>query len=236
MQNTDTVTLMQKKMAEGIDFYAVGNEPSWSVDIDFEKFMRFKSLTELPEMNTPPGKEDKAQDAEVTRYFAQTEIGTLIVTVSKGQCTDTMSGDLFPFRVRVDVKRATEPDYTSFEGCGTYVVDYRLNDIWVLTMFNQEPLNKEDFAKGLPVIEFHLSDNRISGSTGCNRMTGGFEVRGNKITFSQMATTRMACPNMESENRFLKAFTGRTLNYSLDGGRLRLKNDEGITLEFKKTD
>jgi len=236
MQNTDTLKLMQKKMAEGIDFYAVGNEPSWSVDIDFDKFMRFKSLTELPEMHTPPGKEDRAQDADVTRYFAQTESGTLIVTVLKGKCSDTMSGEPILFRVRVDVKRATELDYTSFEGCGVYVVDYRLNDIWVLTMFNHKPLNKEDFAKGLPMLEFHLNDNRVFGSTGCNRMTGGFEVRGNKITFSQMATTRMACPNMEFENRFLKALTGGTLNYSLDRGRLMLKNDEGITLEFKKTD
>ena len=123
-----------------------------------------------------------------------------------------------------------------FEGCGRYVVDYRLNDIWVLTGFNQQSLEGVDFAKGLPVVEFHLTDNRVFGSTGCNRISGGFEAKGKTITFSQMAITRMACPNMAFERDFLKAITRNTLNYALDKGKLILTNDEGVQLEFKKTD
>lgn len=96
MPKTATLVFMQQKLAQGIGFYGVGNEPSWAVDIDFDKGMRFKSLTELSEFNTPPGREDKAQDADVTRFFSQTEAGTLIVTVMREQCTDPMSGELFP--------------------------------------------------------------------------------------------------------------------------------------------
>jgi hypothetical protein len=59
-KNTDTLIRMQEKMKQGIDFYALGSQPSWSLDIDFDKFMRFKSLTALPELNTPPGREAKA--------------------------------------------------------------------------------------------------------------------------------------------------------------------------------
>jgi heat shock protein HslJ/uncharacterized membrane protein len=236
MLNTHTLMRMQEKMNEGIDFYAAGSEPSWSLDIDFDKYMRFQSLTELSELNTPPGREAKAQDADVTSYRARTEGGMLIVTIFKGPCKDTLSGETFPLKVRVDAKYTADADYMQFEGCGRYVVDYRLNDIWVLTTFNQQPLKGDDFAKGLPVVEFHLTGHRVSGSTGCNRISGGFETKGKTITFGQMATTRMACPNMAFEQDFLTALTGKKLTYTIGEGNLLLTDGEDIVMEFKKTD
>jgi heat shock protein HslJ len=124
-----------------------------------------------------------------------------------------MSGEIFPLKVRVDAKYTADTDYKQFEGCGRYVVDYRLNDIWVLTTFNDKKLKTEDFVKGLPVVEFHLNENRVFGSTGCNRMTGSFEAKGKKITLGKMATTRMACPSMDFEQQFLAAVTENTLDY-----------------------
>jgi heat shock protein HslJ len=41
---------------------------------------------------------------------------------------------------------------------------------------------------------------------------------------------------MAFEQDFLKAITRNTLNYALDKGRLILTDDEGMQLEFKKTD
>ncbi|MEN8691806.1 MAG: META domain-containing protein [Desulfobacterales bacterium] len=236
MLTNETLMLMRKKLDQGIDFYAFGNEPSWSLDIDFEKGMWFKSLTDLPEMNTPPGREDRAQDADVTRYFAQTEVGTLIVTVLRGECRDAMSGERFPFKSRVEVKRSVDADYTGFEGCGRYVMDSRLNDIWVLTLFGDRKLEAQDFRKGLPVLEFHLNENRVVGSTGCNQISGKFETRGNRITIGQLDTTRMACPNMAFEEEFLSAVTGETFHYAIDAGRLMLTGDNGVVLELRKTD
>jgi heat shock protein HslJ/uncharacterized membrane protein len=231
-----TLTLMQKKLAQGIGFYAVGNEPSWSLDIDFDKGMRFKSLTTVSELNTPPGREAKAQDADVTRYFAEIEAGTLIVTVLRGVCVDTMSGERFPYRVRTEAKRLIDTDYTLFEGCGRYVVDDRLNDIWVLTRLGNRTLTAEDFVKGLPAIEFHLADRRVTGNAGCNRLSGSFQARGDKITFGQLATTRMACPNMAVEREYLSMITDKTLRYAIDEGRLVLTDDKDITLAFYNTD
>jgi uncharacterized membrane protein len=236
MLTNETLMLMRKKLEQGVDFYAFGHEPSWSLDIDFEKGMWFTSLTDLPEMNTPPGREDKAQDADVTRYFAQTEEGTLIVTVLRGECTDAMSGEQFPFKARVDVKRSSDNDYTSFEGCGRYVMDSRLNDIWVLMLFGDRKLEAQDFRKGFPILEFNLNENRVVGSTGCNRISGKFETRGNRITIGQLATTRMACPNMAFEQEFLSAVTGEAFHYAIDAGRLMLTGDNGVVLELRKTD
>jgi heat shock protein HslJ/uncharacterized membrane protein len=236
MLTNETLMLMRKKLDQGVDFYAFGNEPSWSLDIDFEKGMWFTSLTDLPEMNTPPGREDKAQDADVTRYFAQTEAGTLIVTVLRGECTDEISGEQFPFKARVDVKRSSDNDYTSFKGCGRYAMDSRLNDIWVLTLFADRQLEAQDFRKGFPVLEFHLNENRVVGSTGCNQISGKFETRGNRITIGQLATTRMACPNMTFEQEFLAAITNKSFQYSIDAGRLMLTGDNGVVMELRKAD
>jgi heat shock protein HslJ/uncharacterized membrane protein len=236
MVEAGTLTLLQKKLAKGIGFYAIGNEPSWSLDIDFDKGMRFKSLTTVSELNTPPGREAKAQDADVTRYFTETEAGTLIATVLRGECVDTMSGERFPFRVRVEVKRSIDADYTLFEGCGYYVVDDRLNDIWVLTRLGNRTLTVEDFAKGLPIIEFHLADNRVAGNSGCNRLSGSFQAKGDKITIGQLATTRMACSNMAFEHKFLSMITNRTLRYTINDDHLVLTDDEDIILAFDKTD
>lgn len=50
--------------------------------------------------------------------------------------------------------------------------------------------------RGEVSLEF-TDDGRVAGSDGCNRVMGGWEADGNKITFSQMATTMMACPDID---------------------------------------
>jgi len=50
------------------------------------------------------------------------------------------------------------------------------------------------------------SGSRVQGSGGCNRFFGTFELRpGNRIRFSKIGSTMMACPGMESEAAFFRA-------------------------------
>jgi heat shock protein HslJ len=147
-----------------------------------------------------------------------------------------MSEEHFPYRVRTGAKRSIDADFTLFEGCGRYVVDYRLNDTWVLTRLGERILKTEDFSKGLPIIEFHLADSRVAGNSGCNGLSGSFQAKGNKVAFGQLATTRMACSNMAFEHKFLSMITNRTLRYTINGDHLVLTDDKDITLAFDKTD
>lgn len=56
-----------------------------------------------------------------------------------------------------------------------------------------------------PHIIFKSEDNRIVGSGGCNSFHGSFELKdGNRITLSKIAATKMACPDMNIEDRFFK--------------------------------
>src|SRR4029453_8993828 len=52
----------------------------------------------------------------------------------------------------------------------------------------------------------HPADERVSGSGGCNRFTGGYELAGDRLTFGRMAATMMACADaMDTEKAFLSA-------------------------------
>ena len=62
---------------------------------------------------------------------------------------------------------------------------------------------------------------KVQGSAGCNRMTGTYQLDGQKLKFGPLATTRMACPAMQTETAFLKALEATT-RYEVSGSSLTL--------------
>lgn len=77
---------------------------------------------------------------------------------------------------------------------------------------------------------------KITGHTGCNRMTGSFVLSGtNTIKFSPMAVTRMACldDNANSiERKFTTALT-EAGTWLIENETLLLKNGENIVARLK---
>lgn len=71
---------------------------------------------------------------------------------------------------------------------------------------------------------------RVSGSSGCNRLTGGFSLDGAQLRFLQVAGTRMMCPDgMALEQAFLNALAA-TRNHRIGEGRLWLLDERGEVL------
>jgi heat shock protein HslJ len=71
---------------------------------------------------------------------------------------------------------------------------------------------------------------RFSGADGCNRMTGGYTLKGNGIMFGQMASTQMACADTEDlARRFRSALKG-TSHWSMVNSRLQLLGATGKPL------
>ena len=80
-----------------------------------------------------------------------------------------------------------------------------LDGSWNIVELNGKVLNP---AETNQVIEFDVARHSLSGRAGCNRMMGQIEYsdsRKNIIKFPQVATTRMACPDMTVENNVLSA-------------------------------
>ncbi|RMD68651.1 MAG: META domain-containing protein, partial [Cyanobacteria bacterium J149] len=65
-------------------------------------------------------------------------------------------------------------------------------------------------------------ENRVNGFAGCNNFMGGFEIKeGNRLMLKQMASTMMACENMETEISFLRTLE-QVDNYTIKDGVLSL--------------
>ncbi len=76
---------------------------------------------------------------------------------------------------------------------------------WKLVRLGDAKVKGDDLRRQ-PQLVFDPATHRVGGSGGCNQITGGYELKGEKLTFGQMASTMMACANgMETEQSFLKA-------------------------------
>ena len=82
-----------------------------------------------------------------------------------------------------------------------------------------------------PFITLTSEGNRVKGHDGCNTLVGTYEIsEGNRIRFSQMASTRAMCRNIEIEGR-LKWALEMTDNYTLSAdGKYLLLNKARMAL------
>lgn len=224
----------QNKFLNGIDFFARGNEPNWVLDIDFQNGINFFTMDDI-KIITSSIEKIKSPDTVVTRYMAHTESEEIIISIIKGNCQDNMSGELFNYKVKVEVKSFEEKNYKVFNGCGKYLYDYRLNDIWVMENMTGVELKKEELLKGVPTFEFNLSEMKFSGHAGCNRLMGKIEVEGSKIKFGNIAATMMACPDMKVERAVVDALNKKEFTYKIENLKLLLENNS-VKIIFKKVD
>jgi len=84
-----------------------------------------------------------------------------------------------------------------------------------------------------PSLTLDPAAGRVSGSAGCNRFSGTYELSGNSLRFGPLATTRMACPPeiMAVEDAMLKALAGE-LAWSLQDGTLVLTREGRLVARF----
>jgi uncharacterized lipoprotein YbaY/heat shock protein HslJ len=80
-----------------------------------------------------------------------------------------------------------------------------------------------------PWIHLDPKKKRVTGSGGCNRINGSYEEGKGVLRFSQMISTRMACPSMETEAAFLRALQD-TRRFRIRGRFLELMDGRGNLL------
>jgi copper homeostasis protein (lipoprotein) len=116
------------------------------------------------------------------------------------------------------------------ETCGNPLVDSPLRGTyWKLVRLSDAPVRAADKQRE-PYLIFANGERRVSGSGGCNRMTGDFEVDGDKLRVRGMAGTMRACPTgMEQEQRFRQAMT-TVERYRIRGSHLELLDTAGAVV------
>ncbi|WP_426484486.1 META domain-containing protein [Flavobacterium sp. 2] len=216
-------------------FKGTGNEPFWGIKIGNEEIV-FTSLIPGKEKLVFPAVEAiKAMDANVKMYKVSNESASAIITIQQLDCQDSMSGAISPYSVKVEIKNNSELETKKLSGCGKYLTDYRLHDIWVLEELNGYKVFATDFQREFPRLEINSTENRFSGFGGCNSITGQIFFEKDVLRFTKVISTLMACAPGNKEGDFLKALQSTT-TYSIGNNQLILSNPSGKLAVFKKVD
>lgn len=92
---------------------------------------------------------------------------------------------------------------------------------WKVISIMGKKINPGNQPDGFPTLNFG-NNNKLFGSTGCNRFIGSFKTDKNLISLEPGAVTKMHCPNIPEET-FLSAIK-RVKEFKLEGNTLTLLN------------
>jgi heat shock protein HslJ len=104
------------------------------------------------------------------------------------------------------------------------------NTTWTLVAHGDPNYPQVVLPGGQITATFDLNEGKVSGDAGCNNYFAGFELDGNILTFSPIASTMMACveeDRMQQEQRFL-AMLEMAESYAIVDGQLWITAGEQI--------
>lgn len=103
-----------------------------------------------------------------------------------------------------------------------------LNGNWQIVSVSGKKIESEDATLFIDIAEL-----KVHGNTGCNFFNGQLFInpdKSNAIDFSNLATTRMACPNMDQESAILLALEDAASAIQGSEGRVMLLSTTGKEL------
>lgn len=112
------------------------------------------------------------------------------------------------------------------------------NTKWVITKLEGADMSDRDANAQEIYFTLDAASNRVNGNSGCNTFMGTYTIEdGGRISFSQMASTRMMCPDSKiNESEVLSVFENAD-NFSISGDQLTLNKAKRAPLaEFKKVE
>jgi len=107
------------------------------------------------------------------------------------------------------------------------------NTYWKLVELNGKPVVASS-GRREPHLRLSPEAKTLQGSGGCNAMRGVYQLDGARLRFTQIATTRMACPDpyRGQESAFLKVLEA-TDSFKLSGDKLELLGDGKSLASFE---
>ena len=182
----------------GIEFRAIGQEPGWVLELDAGHALRFAGDYGASRLFAPLP-EAVFDEPGVARYVVADGDSMFVVTVRPAGCQDVMSGEAFTHQASVRTRTG------ELRGCGRLLETGDLaGRYWKLVELEGAAV----VALHEPHLRLLARDERFAGGTGCNRMTGGYTLAGDRLRIVTPATTRVACTDRTAaalEQTFLQA-------------------------------
>lgn len=209
----------------GIDFIARGNEPFWNLEIDFNGTLRFTTLESDSIVSRTPSPLVEGNTTQLQVSEGETQLSVKFTPVG---CINTMTGAYSDYAVEINFNNGKLES-----GCGEFINPaFQLSGTWQLVSLNGEVANVEDYSKELPELNFEAFAQKVSGYSGCNRLTGSYQAdETGLLKFSPLATTRMMCMSKNKEGAFLSALSGVS-SYKFDSDHLLLLKGDEVVAEF----
>jgi putative lipoprotein len=215
----------------GNEFRAIGQEPGWMVEIDPGRRMHL--LLDYGEIDLFTDRPDRLVAGDSTVYRAGSERGEVLLTILGRPCVDAMSGEEFPATVRLSIEGRV------YDGCGR-PLDGQAESVltasrWTLTEIGGEPAGYD--GGRAPELQLTEAESRLSGSTGCNAISGTFVREDDRLRFpAPIAMTRRACADPRGnrlEQDFVAVLT-RTDRFTLEDGVLTLLGGGEVLARFSR--
>lgn len=193
-------------------YRALGTEPFWSLELTPTEMI-------FTEANAPGVRIVEPRPRAIVGIAGNIYQGRRInLNIVVGQrCSDGMSDRVYPDRVQVRV------DGRAFEGCGgeALMPASLANTGWTVESVNGRATGGgERFA-------MQFEENRLSGSLGCNRLSGNYRFDGQTLNADSLVMTRMACPDMRFESEGARILAMPAVASWGSGDRLTLRNSAG---------
>jgi len=103
-----------------------------------------------------------------------------------------------------------------------------LDTYWKLILLNDKEIVVSN-SQSEPNIVLN-AENRITGSDGCNNITGSYLLDGEKLTFGEVAGTRMACAEGGEQAQVFNAALTKVASYTVHSDQLELRDATGLVV------
>jgi len=105
------------------------------------------------------------------------------------------------------------------------------NTHWVLRELNGAPVPVPEGGREAFIL-FAPDDTKVSGMGSCNNFFGTAAISEKTISFSGLGSTRMACPDMTTENGFFQAMEGE-VSFSIKENEMTWQRGEKVIARFE---
>lgn len=106
---------------------------------------------------------------------------------------------------------------------------------WKLASMDGIPAQTVDQETDYFTLRFDAADTTVSGRTNCNRFFGRYKIDGRKLDFENLGMTRMACPDMQYEDAFVRMLD-EVDHFEIRDRELTLYDDSKKLATFRNVD
>jgi heat shock protein HslJ/uncharacterized membrane protein len=205
-----------RSAARPVSYGAAGSEPFWGLEIADGR-LTFDNNGEVVIVRAP--RPLVTGDGGMRRYRAP----GISVLLKREDC------EMEDERIYADTVTVTVSGRT-FEGCGGRVLPPATltNTDWSIVAIDGAAVSGDNYA-----IQF--GEGRITGQAGCNRLSGAYTQRGDRLTAGPIMATRMACPGprMTHERGVMNVLRG-PVRIAFPAGDVLVLTGSGGTIRLRR--